>query len=232
MKSVLISIQPYWVFLIIARKMGWDIPQNKSVEIRKTCPKEKTWNKKAIIYCTQDKKSFYSIPKEYQGSMRPLLGKVIGEFVCDDISKFTAEFTDGKTYEDIRYCYLNEYEEEEEMIVVSNEWSNPNNSWICKESCLSFDDFKKYIGINFHNIPFYGWHISELKIYDMPKELSEVYNLCNESLTDRETAKCKQCLYHRDKNEMSLANDQNCACDGAKPLIRAPQSWCYVEETN
>lgn len=85
MKSVLISIQPYWVFLIIAQKMGWDIPQNKSVEIRKTCPKEKTWNKKAIIYCTQDKKSFYRIPKEYQELMRPLIGKVIGEFICDRI---------------------------------------------------------------------------------------------------------------------------------------------------
>lgn len=85
MKSVLIPIQPYWVFLIIARKMGWDIPQNKTVEIRKNYPKENSWNKKAIIYCTQDKKSFYRIPKEYQGSMRPLLGKAIGEFVCDRI---------------------------------------------------------------------------------------------------------------------------------------------------
>ena len=25
MKSVLISIQPYWVFLIIAKTMGWEI---------------------------------------------------------------------------------------------------------------------------------------------------------------------------------------------------------------
>ena len=24
-KAVLMSIQPYWVFLIIAKKMGWDI---------------------------------------------------------------------------------------------------------------------------------------------------------------------------------------------------------------
>ena len=85
MKSVLISIQPYWVFLIIAQKMGWDIPQNKTVEIRKNYPKENSWNKKVIIYCTQDKKSFNHIPKEYQGSMRPLLGKVIGEFICDGI---------------------------------------------------------------------------------------------------------------------------------------------------
>ncbi len=138
-----------------------------TAELRKTRPKIET-PFKCYIYCT---KEFYRKGNGYfQGKY---CGKVIGEFVCDDISKFTAEFTDGKTYEDIRYCYLNEYEEEEEMIVVSNEWNNPNDSWICKESCLSFDDFKKYIGENFHDIPFYGWHISDLKIYDEPKELSE-----------------------------------------------------------
>ncbi len=38
MKSVLISIQPYWVFLIIARLMGWNIPQEKTVEVRKDYP--------------------------------------------------------------------------------------------------------------------------------------------------------------------------------------------------
>ncbi len=40
MKSVLISIQPYWVFLIIARLMGWNIPQEKTVEVRKDYPKD------------------------------------------------------------------------------------------------------------------------------------------------------------------------------------------------
>ncbi len=31
MKVVLISIQPYYVFLIIARAMGWKIDQEKTV---------------------------------------------------------------------------------------------------------------------------------------------------------------------------------------------------------
>ena len=48
-KSVLISIQPYYVFLIIAKTMGWDIPQEKTIEVRKTVPKDKDWNKKVII---------------------------------------------------------------------------------------------------------------------------------------------------------------------------------------
>ena len=47
-KAVMASIQPYYVFLIIARLMGWNIPQYKKVEVRKDFPKDKYWNKKEI----------------------------------------------------------------------------------------------------------------------------------------------------------------------------------------
>lgn len=87
MKSVLISIQPYYVFLIIARLMGWKIPEHKTVEVRKNFPKDLAWNKKAYIYCSKNKKSFDRIPKIYQTLMKELLGKVIGEFICDNIRK-------------------------------------------------------------------------------------------------------------------------------------------------
>lgn len=82
MKSVLISIQPYWVFLIIAKTMGWDIDKEKIVEVRKNYPKAENWDKIAKIYCSKDKRSFTKIPKEYQPLMERFLGKVIGEFVC------------------------------------------------------------------------------------------------------------------------------------------------------
>ena len=59
--------------------------------------------------------------------------------------------------------------------------------------------------------PMYGWHISDLKIYDRPKELREF-----------SPANCgkKKCFA--------------CECfDVEKPsctLKRPPQSWCYVEK--
>lgn len=86
-KSVIISIQPYWVFLIIAKAMGWDIPQEKTIEVRKDFPKDKLWNKVTHIYCGNNRKSFNRIPKQYQPFMKKLLGKVIGEFVCDRIEE-------------------------------------------------------------------------------------------------------------------------------------------------
>ena len=96
-----------------------------------------------------------------------------------------------------------------------------------EQGCLLLDDINAYFGDEDYTA--YFWHISNLVIYDKPKELFEFYNLCDESLTDKETSKCKQCIYHKSKNQMSLANEQNCVCDGAKPLTRPPRSWCYVE---
>lgn len=98
MKSVMISIKPYWVFLIIAKTMGWHIYSEKTVEVRKTCPKDKEWNKIIKIYCTKDKKSFNDIPKKYQPFMKRFLGKVIGEFVCDYIEKYNSVESKIKGY--------------------------------------------------------------------------------------------------------------------------------------
>ena len=245
MKSVLMSIAPKWCELIANGK--------KAIEVRKTKPKIET-PFKCYIYCTKEKyKNKYlhtsnkknrllfwhnkgdceivCQPENTSYIAHSCFGKVIGEFVCDEISKFTAEFTEGKTYEDIRYHYFDEFEDEQEMIVVSNEWENPNNSWICKESCLSFDDFKKYIGENFHDIPFYTWHISDLKIYDEPKELSEFYRLDKPIICN--VAKCGICEHWKymrvNANEFDYDCDCNYQLENRIAITRPPKSWCYVE---
>jgi len=169
MKSVMLSIKPYWLFLIIAEKMGWKIGKKKTIEVRKNYPKSPSWNKSVILYCTKDYNSLNKVPKEYRPLMRLMLGKVIGAFVCDFINKYTAKFVDDDCYESIWQIW----EDDDFTIVTSNKDENPNNCFLCNVSCLSFKDIKKYIGVNYHEIPFYGWHISDLEIYDKPKELSE-----------------------------------------------------------
>lgn len=61
----------------------------------------------------------------------------------------------------------------------------------------------------------YGWHISDLKIYDNPKECSEFCIPCKVSCEN-----CKNPLYFE------------CWCEekGKKIVTRPPQSWCYVED--
>ena len=61
----------------------------------------------------------------------------------------------------------------------------------------------------------YGWHISNLTLYDKPKELSEFCIPCKVSCEN-----CKNPLYFE------------CWCEekGKKIVTRPPQSWCYVED--
>ncbi len=178
MKAVLISIQPRYVFLIIARQMGWDIPVEKTVEVRKTYPTSDDWNRKVIIYCSRNMKSFNRIPKEYQPLMRPLLGKVIGEFVCGDV-RLNYAGVDG-------------------LADVID----------CKQSCLTAREMIEYSNGKI----LYNWHISDLVIYDKPKELSEF-------------RQCHKCEY----GPIERCNQHEFSCDGTYKITRPPQSWCYVE---
>lgn len=185
MKSVLISIQPFWVFLIIACKMGWAIDKEKTIEVRKSFPKDQDWNRNVEIYCSKDKESFGKIPKEYQPLMAKFLGKVIGEFVCDRIDDFSRWEYD--------YCSLLRH---------INLFAGTNGDY-------KFIDY--YLKGRKNG---YGWHITDLKIYDKPKELSEFRKNCHG------IGLCVTC----DKNVYYGGN-----CDGGM-VERPPQSWCYVEE--
>lgn len=56
MQSVLRSIKPYWLYLILIGK--------KTVEVGKDFPKSASWNREVYLYCSKDRKSFNRIPKE------------------------------------------------------------------------------------------------------------------------------------------------------------------------
>ena len=137
MKSVLISIQPYWVFLIIAKVMGWSIDKEKTVEVRKNYPKAENWNKVAKIYCSKDKRSFSEIPKEYQPFMDRFLGKVIGEFTC---SKICAVLAHPSVFAGHPMFF----------------------QYAIDAACLTQDEVETYGA----GKDVYGWVISDLKIYD------------------------------------------------------------------
>ena len=62
----------------------------------------------------------------------------------------------------------------------------------------------------------YGWHISDLKIYDTPKELSEFSRPCSYS------GLCFSC------KRTSFKKDGNLLCN--TKITRPPQSWMHVED--
>ena len=81
-----------------------------------------------------------------------------------------------------------------------------------KQTCLTREEIVNYLkGTG------YGWHISDLRIYDTPKELIEFYTW----------EKCKSCSKSGYESTACIY-DENCMIPAA--ITKAPQSWCYVEE--
>ena len=70
----------------------------------------------------------------------------------------------------------------------------------------------------------YGWHISDLKIYDKPRELSE-FKKTKELIA-------RTCGMQA-MNGLCCAIDHEELCDNIKCCFKTPcppQSWCYVED--
>lgn len=215
MKSVLMSFSPYWYYLIGERI--------KKEEIRKRFAKLSREGIRVECYMTKDKKSFNRIPKELQEKYRSHMGKVGMCFVCDKTDEYQTEFyADDDTYQEIRRVWLDEdydYPEESFEIVTTNEEDDPNDCEVLKNSCLTFDEMKQYIG--YGDGKFTALHISDLKIYDTPKELGEFCVRCS----DRKM-KCNKCNYLKQDD---YYEPPYCENGGYKEITRPPQSWQFCE---
>lgn len=193
-KSIIQSIKPQYCELIASGK--------KTIEVRKTRPKLDV-PFKVYIYCTKDKEIFYQSryrknfisykPKFYKDTETLLKqnghtvfnGKVIGEYVCDVIYEYSVHKLFDK--DDLDY------------IVPQFHYAKMQ---LTQAELLKYGQYKDL----------YGYHISDLKIYDKPKELGEFFGACKQP-------KGTDCSVCRDNREHTC-----------KSLTHPPQSWCYVEE--
>lgn len=180
MKSVLISIQPKWCEFIALGK--------KIVEVRKTKPKLET-PFKCYIYCTKGKfepSEYLRNNLHYDDSTIKVCegqGKVIGEFVCD---KITPLFNVAITSWSLLAGNVHEYAKS--LVRMARLTEEEMHSYAKRKNC-------------------YAWRISNLVIYDKPKELSgfRSYNV----------------KAYIDQNGYPMPTHE---------ITRPPQSWCYIEE--
>jgi hypothetical protein len=150
------------------------IQHKKTVELRKTRPNLQT-PFKVYIWCTKARKFWARV---HGNGWQQLDERVIGEFICDDIRRIGPE-----------YCVVKEDIES----AISG-------------SCLTVPQVKNYAGwksgMSYADLKdLYGWHISDLKIYDEPIKL---------------------------KNFRVKRPDRN--GDGLRDVCNPPQSWIYLEE--
>lgn len=194
MKSVLISTRPKLVEKI-CHKIGEDETgkaiYEKRIEVRKTAPKEVPF--KCYIYETKGQyvKFTHGAHTKYGYGC----GKVIGEFICDRIICSQAYFdSQGKNHltnvfpDDIKKTCLDEYDL----------WD-----YIAGKAVKANQMYDGYL-----------WHISDLKIYDKPRELSEFRKPCDRFL---DCCTCRR-----------LVHNEYMSCDNK--ITRPPLSWCYVED--
>lgn len=207
MKAVLLSIRPEWCDLIVRGK--------KTIEVRKTRPKLET-PFKAYIYCTKAPQQLITIFKDGEETMdgeihhgKPVFVKfnkllpdsirnktqmVIGEFICDDIRRIGPE-----------YCVV---KEDIESVIAG--------------SCLTVPQVKDYAGwksgLSYADLKdLYGWHISDLKIWDEPVRLKDFWGVkpCKHG------GDCCTCLQWDNMKE---------ECCASRYISRPPQSWRYMED--
>lgn len=197
MKSVLISIQPKWCELIASGK--------KTVEVRKTRPRLET-PFKCYIYMTAGDAIYPVTINGAPYTCSNVGGKcVIGEFVCDEIYKIDKDSVDFIYKTETEHTYF----EFAKGVYGFN-------------TCLTEKELLDYLNYK-HG---YGWHISNLVIYEKPKELSEFFIYCGDNPT-----KCERCEAHYYSNTECGKEDYCCSViEGHRPLKRPPRSWCYAEK--
>lgn len=220
MKKILISVRPKWCEKIASGR--------KTIEVRKSAPKEVPF--KAYIYATKPKRfykcgavstsdellwfangkvemgdgfKFWADGDEYQN----LNGRVIGEFICDKVDKYgfhegLTEFNSMGLPSRIYGSYL----------IFTDDY---------KSMCLSYDEVKNYG----KRKTLYGLHISDLKIYDKPKELSEFKT----PPCEKPEKACENCKYRVVINTHDVY-EVDCFVENGREITRPPQSWMYIEE--
>lgn len=167
MKKILLVVHPKWCKMIFNGK--------KTIEVRRTRPKlEPPFE--VLVYET--KGQFIKSVKGACTTYGYGQGKVIGSFICDKITRYESEFWDDDTYERIQEPWepsdFAEYGEYEYDTIGENGEFYGKGIELSKQSCLSWNELRSYVGQGLKD--FYGWHLTEPKLFDKPRELGEFYD--------------------------------------------------------
>lgn len=206
-KAVLISIQPKWCELILKGE--------KVIEVRKTRPRLKP-PFKCYIYQTKGKERLIDIMKDGDENYGEIYhGKTV--FIkTRDSSGYKGLFGNEQKVIGEFIC-----DKIERVAIPYPAYQNELDKRYIEQSCVDYYALHRYFG---HDDGYF-WHISNFKIYDKPKELSELRAICRHY----DDGRCGDCEYYDYANNESYRYEE-CAVDGLKPITRPPQSWCYVEE--
>ena len=202
MKAIMISDKPKWCALMMNGDKTIEVRKNKGLAnaIQKLI--DEYGYAELYVYCTKGKPNLW-LPYERDCfeldeasqpylSDKPIIdidtkmnGKVIFKFRCYKVD----DYINGRKWS---------------WKVGAPMWGATNDyEYILKDACLTDDELRNYAD----DLAFIAIHISDLEIFDKPKELSEF------KIKDKEGSFKKPFKIN-----------------AVKYLTKAPRSWCYVED--
>lgn len=194
MKAIMISIKPKWCADIMNGEKTIEVrKENVGKAVQKLIDEQGFAD--IYVYCTKEEELFYSrdTQKWFAAKNRNIKevyrlsnGVVKFKFRCYKVD----DYVNGRKWS---------------WKVGAPMWGACNDyEYILKDACLTDDELRNYAD----DLAFSAIHISDLEIFDKPKELSE-FKRCTE----------KTCIYGKCHKYMHCL----------KPLTKSPQSFCYIE---
>ena len=194
-KAIMISIKPKWCAEIMNGNKTIEVRKNKvlATAIQKLI--DEYGYADIYVYCSKDKaySKLCKYPCDNNTKAFLNLGKVLFKFRCYKID----EYVNGRKWS---------------WKSGSTMWGACNDyEYILKDTCLTDDELRNYAD----DLSFIAIHISDLEIFDYPKELCEFHT--NVKKEPPEELLCPECGKPMEYYEY-------------KYLTKAPQNFCYVEE--
>lgn len=191
-KAVLISILPNWVEKICSGE--------KTIEVRRTRPKIET-PFKCYIYCLKGKTFLYKNPNNGELFLDSNGGYRGGDY---EDRFLTGKVIGSFVCDRVRLC------------IPFGLKGHLLSQEVYREMCLTKEQLDKYGGLK----TLYGWHITEPKLFDKPRDITEfaIFGKCADECSEYDF--CAR----------EIAEDRmTCKYFKRTFLNRPPQSWCYVE---
>ena len=184
MKSLLIAIKPIWCAKIMNGEKTVEVRKNKALASAIQKLIDENGYADIYVYCSKGKERLVNLIDDsfYCGASTRLNGKVVLKFRCYKV---------------------------EEIVLNKNHFVNEQYSTdkldyeeLLEQSCLTYKELDDYLQCESG----YAIHISNLEIFDKPKELNEF--------------KMPRKL---------IGYGMSCNYYSVKPLTKVPQNFCYIE---
>jgi hypothetical protein len=198
MKAIMLTIRLKWFYLTYKGI--------KTIEVRKSAPKDFVGDVYEVVSKTNFEKDLMEIPENEREFFKQFKGKVGLKFTLNKVEEIY--FENHKSI----YCDDPLYPETDSL----------SYDELLDKSCTKALPYGETEIGNYIGEKGYAWHISNLVIFDRPRELGEFKH-------NEEHKSCLECPYYNVCETTDYIEVRKGICYIPVPLTKAPQSYMFIE---